>query len=526
MAGGARLGSFRHALFAAWLALLVLPAVTVFYWRDPHHLLTAAVALGCFALLWVVFGARWFFVVTYPFALVSVLAIGAEALRHVDLLELALFAGRVDLREADRALSPYYLTISAVALVLAVLAALGFRRPAHHPSRRARAAASALIVLPGIAMGFARPALLLRAWPVNVASAGLAFATRSPYFATAAVPWAPTSPRSRQASWAASRDAAPARRETYVVLIGESIRADHLAACGGPASLGLDPDAVVYCDVMAGASSTHVSVPLLVSRRMPGSPARVGSDATFLRAFEEAGFRTYWLSAQDESIAWPDAQVSRYVVPRSTDRRDLLPLLREALADPAPKKAIVIHSYDAHFPYCERFDPRDAPFPVDCRKVGAIPQGGERRDWIAAYDDAVAETVRYIDAVIAQLSDPDGEAFVAYTPDHGENLLDDGRGLYFHALREPTRYDTRVPMVFWANSTWRAAHPDRLRGLVAHRAVPAMQADLVPTVLGAAGIRYAEPRGEVVDLTRRAPGKRVRWVSPRPGERVDGDRLP
>jgi arylsulfatase A-like enzyme len=89
----------------------------------------------------------------------------------------------------------------------------------------------------------------------------------------------------------------------------------------------------------------------------------------------------------------------------------------------------------------------------------------------------------------------------------------------------PTRFDTRVPKNFWASESWRKDHPREIQALEAHRNVPAMHADLVPTLLGAADIRYAEPRKDVVDLTRAAPGARTRWVEPRLGVAVDGDRL-
>jgi arylsulfatase A-like enzyme len=52
-----------------------------------------------------------------------------------------------------------------------------------------------------------------------------------------------------------------------------------------------------------------------------------------------------------------------------------------------------------------------------------------------------------------------------------------------------------------------------------------MHADLVPTLLGAAAIEYADKRSDAVDLTRASPGPRVRWVSKRLGSTLDGDSL-
>jgi hypothetical protein len=514
----------RGVLWLAWLILLLLPSAIGFIARDPWALYASA---GFFLAVWLAVGSRWFFVVTYPLALLGVLAFAADSLRGVHLLDLLLLQGRIDWREAYFALQPYFAAIGGAVLGLAAGAIAGFHRPVPSPSPRARVGGLTLLVGGMAVMGAASPGTVVRAWPINVASVEAASALGRQDWIAMAVPWAPVSPRLSRASWSASRrrDVPAAKRETYILVIGESVRADHLAACGGPSALSMNRDVIVYCDVTSGASSTYLSVPLLVSREMPGAPERVSTDATVLRAFGEAGFRTYWIAEEEESVAWPDADVMRFITPRSTSRADLLPLVESALDDPPAKKALVIHTYDAHFPYCHRFDPRTAPIPVVCGALGSSPRRATLGNWVAAYDDAIAEALGFLDALIERLDASGEEVFLAYTPDHGENLLDDERGLYFHALSAPTRFDTRVPMIFWASPAWRRTHPAEMRALEAHRGVAAMHADLVPTLLGAAGIAYFEPRKEVVDLTRAAPRRRIRWVARRLGQAVDGDRL-
>ncbi|MBC7662622.1 MAG: hypothetical protein H7276_02325 [Caulobacter sp.] len=56
----------------------------------------------------------------------------------------------------------------------------------------------------------------------------------------------------------------------------------------------------------------------------------------------------------------------------------------------------------------------------------------------------------FVGGVIDRLRREPGEAFLVFTPDHAENLDDDPRQLFGHALRRPTRWDTRVPAIFWA----------------------------------------------------------------------------
>jgi glucan phosphoethanolaminetransferase (alkaline phosphatase superfamily) len=338
------------------------------------------------------------------------------------------------------------------------------------------------------------------------------------------LPYSPVDPRDRKATWHA-KDARPARpeRETYVLVIGESVRADRLRACGGLRVTA--PDALVACDMVAGSSSTHTSVPLLVSRTAAGGMFRVPSDATFMRAFEEVGFRTTWISVQEQSIAWPDAQQSRYVMEHTADVERLLPPLEQALRTGGPRQLIVLHTYDAHFRYCDRY-PHPGASPVDCASRTALPTPASREAWLASYDAAVQEAMNLVGSVIQRVSQEGGETFVAYVPDHGENLLDDGRGLFQHALKEPTRWDTRVPFIVWANGEWRTRHAGEWSHLQAIRTARLVHGDVVPTLLGAAGIAYEETRRDVADLTRQMPpAKRMRPVLRRVGEVVDGDAL-
>jgi glucan phosphoethanolaminetransferase (alkaline phosphatase superfamily) len=309
-------------------------------------------------------------------------------------------------------------------------------------------------------------------------------------------------------------------RATYVLVIGETVRADYLKECGGPKGIRPVRDgALVACDVTAGSNQTSDSVPLLISRELPGHGVRVSADGTFQHAFAETGFSTYWFGTQAESVAWPDAATRKFA--SGPDER-LLPLLDEALGRETGGASIVLHGMGAHSPYCDRFDPRTAPYPDACKQLGSLPAEGALREWRAMYANAVDASLDFVNTVIARLERVPGEVFLVYTPDHGENLLDDRRGLAFHALRKPTRWASQVPAIFWANDAWKAAHPEAWRMLQVNATQPLMHADLVPTLLSAAGIRYRDRRWMAVDLlvapvpprerlVQKSPNVAVRW---------------
>jgi glucan phosphoethanolaminetransferase (alkaline phosphatase superfamily) len=521
------------ASIAIWLALLAAPSITTFSststW-DVAPLGLFAANLWAVGLAWTLAGRRWFFLLTYPLALFGAFSIGADLIRNANLLEL-LLVGATNAHEIGNTLKPYIapaLIVASILLTMAIWPAFVHPPEKAGPARSRMRWTAAALVAAGATFAATAPAIFVRAWPINIVTLAIAKATGRADIVSTTLPYAAVNPRDPHASWNARRASpGPGVDETYVLVIGESVRSDRLKACGNPRDV--TPAAnplLVFCDVTSGSSSTHTSVPLLVSRENPGQIVRVSRDATFMKAFEQAGFQTSWLSVQDAQIAWPDGQSAQYLAASRTDAASLSAPFRKGLQAPSGRKLIVVHAYNAHFNYCDRYEQAHALVKVDCAKFkDSLPSVDTRSSWLGAYDNATQESMRFIDELIETLKEQRGEVFLLYTPDHGENLLDDDRELFQHALAFPTRWDTRVPAIVWANDSWRSSHRGQWEQLVRNLRAPLTHGDVVPTLLGAASIDYEEPRTTVADLTRRKPPKRVRWVQKSLGAVVDGDKL-
>lgn len=513
----------RRALAACWLGLLLLPNLTIASlansWEAPRWQLVA-VSAWMAALFWVALPRRLFLVATFPLLWAGIAVVVADVARSANLLELLAVWYTFRPGEVAIALGPYVPALAGVgAGLLAMLVILWPQAPRapHSPHRRAWLAA---VLAAGAALAFALPARSWRdAWPAALAGAALEGQAGDAGVALPALADVRTSPRNRFETWGAQRPAAPPPPETYVLVIGESVRSDRIPGCGGRPQVTAPPaGALLFCDVLAGSSSTHTSVPLLVSRALPGSRERVPRDASVLKAFEAVGFETFWFAVQERAIAWPDARNQAYDPTPRLDRDALLPLLDAALARSEPRKLIVLHAYGAHAAYGERYRAATAPF-----RVEGPARSGEAL-W-NDYDNAVDESMRFLAEVAARLAAQPGETFLVFTPDHGENLFDDARRLQHHALKLPTLWDTQVPAVVWAGRGWQAAHPQKWKMLEANQRGALMHMDVVPTLLGAAGIRYQEPRGEPVDLTARVAPARPRFTQVRAGETMSLETL-
>ncbi len=523
-----RCHALTRAARALWILLLVLPAATsASAWHDwdlQPALLLAVSAWWVMGLRLLLPGAA-FFAWTFPAVLAGVLCLGADLMRNVALLELAAQWKTFSAPDVQAVLQPYRWPALAALLVLTAWCALCMRGAAPERPlplhRRLGIVAVVTLLLAWVAPSIA----WTRAWPASAMVVAASALAQQPAWASYAIAGAGVNPGRPDDHWQATRVAAAPARETLVLVIGESLRSDGLQACGGPQGLrAVAAGAVVACNVSAGSNATHTSVPLLISRATPGLPVRIPADSSFQKALEHLGFHTAWVGAQSEDVAWPDARERHFGT--QSDREVLLPALDHVLAAGHTRLSLVLHMVGAHEPYCSRFDRRTAPFDATaCDRLGDAPDEATLPAWRTAYANAADASVGVLNDIIERLSRLPGEVFLVFTPDHGENLLDDARRLYGHAQRQPSRWDIRVPAIFWANDAWRAAHPQEWARLQRHAGQPLMHADMVPTLLQAAGVRVADPRPQRLGLLQPDLGTRTRLVQTAIGTAVPFEQL-
>lgn len=518
------------SLRISWIGLLLLPNLSTIAFAnawdiDANQLFV--VSLWVTVFMYSMIPQRWFPVVTLPIVVAGAVVLGADFLRSVNIFDLIAVSYTFKSGEVMSALRPY-LGI-AIFTLIPTLALTTIMSRIERISRGRQLSLKIGVVSIGLILVLAvQNSVWLSAWPVVLVPTFLASQSHGVGIELPNRESVRITPRDRFRSWNAKRTENPTAAETYIFIIGESVRSDRINGCGGRSQTTAPPsDSLIYCDVLSGSSSTHTSVPLLVSRELPGHSERVSRDSTFLNAFEAVGFETFWLAVQERSIAWPDAKNQVYDASSRLDRDVLLPLLDTALSKPARKKIIILHAYNSHFPYTDRYQATAAPFAVDMKFVGSqVPTQSAIGDWWNAYDNSVDESMHFLDAVVDRLRMQSGEAFLIFTSDHGENMIDDKRNLIQHALKVPTVWDTKVPSVVWGNTAWRQAYPVRWEMLSLNKNMPIMHMDLVPTMLGAAGITYTEQRGMPIDLTVHAAGSiRSRITQVRTGESVSSDML-
>lgn len=363
------------------------------------------------------------------------------------------------------------------------------------------AAASALPALPQwAALPFDLNAFA-QSWPFGLLARGVDFYKERVYLGEL---------RQRSAAFRFdARQADPAHTPDVVVLVlGESARFDRWRLNGYARDtnplLAREANLISFQDLITGVSATRLSVPVILSRKPAMQSLKDGfTEKSFLTAFHEAGYKTFWLSNQI-SFGKFDTPIS--VFAQEADRVEYLNLggftdhsnfdevllapFDRALADPAPKKLIVLHTLGSHWNYAQRYPARfdqwqpsllgmDKPVLTD---TSLKPQLNN------SYDNSMLYTDWFLAQLIGTLKQSERAAALMYVADHGQTLLDGSCTQVFHGHN--SQYEFHVPALAWYSDPYSARFPDKVAQLRAHRTARLSTENMFHTLVDLGDIRY------------------------------------
>jgi heptose-I-phosphate ethanolaminephosphotransferase len=304
--------------------------------------------------------------------------------------------------------------------------------------------------------------------------------------------WARTVAAQR-AAWAdlqAWRDAVHARAlqarprladdgpSTVVLVISDSVNRDNLGlyGYGRDTTPRLDalhraiPDELV---VFRQAWSVYAgTIPALRSILQVGDDDP--SDTRHVLALARAaGYRTWWISTHDDlAIEQVHARFADTVhmasrtpgrASRTPDDAVLGPM-RAALADPSPRKLVVLHMMGAHPHYRLRFPEGDNPFDDAPDAVARRMSHEGRSYWVRRARDQYDAALRHHDAVVAHtlesvkaLRAKGGYVGWLYLSDHGQEV---GHQIDHAGHSASTEAGYKIPAMVWQSRPRAPLHED------------------------------------------------------------------
>ncbi|HJU08601.1 MAG TPA: phosphoethanolamine transferase [Rhodanobacteraceae bacterium] len=302
----------------------------------------------------------------------------------------------------------------------------------------------------------------------------------------------------------ARRTATIPNRQIYVLVIGESSRRDHWQLFGYDRAtnpeLTREPNLVPITDMVTSWPESIAAIPMILTRKPPTARwSSLWHEASVLRAFQEAGFGTWWISNQ-LPIGKFDSPVSVYALeaqnlqflrhaawsaPGSYDD-DLLQPLRAALRSSTGDLFIVLHMMGSHQAY-------DLRYPGSFRQFRPVKSDAKSRVPLYLRDrNSYDNTILYTDHVLAQVIDAlrtsGTVAALWFESDHGETLPTAACPREGHGFG--TRSDFRIPTLFWYSDAYAKAFPARVATLRSNARNRSMSADTFESLIDMAGVSF------------------------------------
>ena len=342
-----------------------------------------------------------------------------------------------------------------------------------------------------------------QSWPFGLAARGVDFYRERVHLAE-------LKERSAAFRFGARQDGNAQAPQVVVMVLGESSRFDRWSLNGYGRDtnplLSKEGNLVPLADVITPVSATRLSVPVIISRKPAMQSLKDGFyEKSFLSAFKEAGFKTFWLSNQ-VSFGKFDTPVS--VFAKEADEVEFLNLggftdnasydavlldpLRRAVADPAQKVLVVLHTLGSHWNYAHRY-------PKAFDRWQPSLQGMDKPDvtdsslqpkMSNSYDSAILYTDWFLSNVIGVLKESGLPASLLYVADHGQTIYDKSCKIAFHGHN--TQYEFHVPAFVWYSDSYAERFPAKVDQLRRHRKAKLSTENMFHTVLDMADIRYPD----------------------------------
>ena len=340
-----------------------------------------------------------------------------------------------------------------------------------------------------------------KSWPFGLAMPAYEFWKERKYLAELAE-------RSKAFRFGARQEGAAGQPQIVVMVLGESSRFDRWSLNGYRREtnplLKQESNLVSLADMITAVSATRLSVPVILSRKPATQSLKAGfSEKSFITAYQEAGFKTFWLSNQMSfgqfdtpvSVFAKEADVVQFLNPGGyTDRSSLdevlLAPLKAAMHDPSPKKLIVLHTLGNHWNYSHRhpasFDKwKPSLYGV---KNPAYTDTAQKTRLNNSYDNSILYTDWFLAQVIAALKSREEMSAMMYVADHGQTLYDGSCDIAFHGHN--TQYEFHVPALVWYSALYKSTFPDKVERLHRNRKARLATENVFHSLLDMSDIRH------------------------------------
>ncbi|WP_265497983.1 phosphoethanolamine transferase CptA [Providencia rustigianii] len=307
---------------------------------------------------------------------------------------------------------------------------------------------------------------------------------------------------------------------TFVLVIGESTSRDRMSLYGysRPTTPELDqlekeyPDNLaVFNDVVTSRPYTIEALQQILTFASQTEPELFNSRPSIMNMMKQAGFKTFWITNQ-QTMTERNTLLTAFS--RQTDKQYylnndmaqssriyddvVLAPFKEALADPAEKKFIVVHLLGTHMRYEFRYPENKAIFSDKNSPVPANLKDDQIKDY-NAYDNAQHYNDYVVSSLIKDFDASKENGFLVFFSDHGEDVYDTPpHEMLGRSEGKPSKVMYNIPFFIWQSPEWLQSHQFDLKDKADR---PYSTMDFIYTWSDLSGLNYTgfEPQKSLIN---------------------------
>ncbi|MDT0558025.1 phosphoethanolamine transferase [Ichthyenterobacterium sp. W332] len=260
-----------------------------------------------------------------------------------------------------------------------------------------------------------------------------------------------------------------------VLVLGESLRADHLSLNGYPREttpmLSKRNNVISFNNVFTNKGNTALSLPCILTDQSIYSEDKDSLQSIF-SVYNALDVPTFWIGNQlletsyksivetNESVEIIDKLKSYWNINKKQDLQ-LLPSFKDKIRTNS-KGLFTLHMIGSHWWYEDKYT-------ENFRKFKPIIEGKyipslEKQEIINSYDNTILYLDNFLNEVISTLEKDSAPTVMIYISDHGESLGENGRWLHSHSEGL-----TKPGMIVWYSEKFKTRFPNKTSSLIKNK---------------------------------------------------------
>ncbi|MCQ2915065.1 MAG: phosphoethanolamine transferase [Alphaproteobacteria bacterium] len=265
-------------------------------------------------------------------------------------------------------------------------------------------------------------------------------------------------------------------KQTYVIVIGESANRNHFSLYGYERKTNefmekFSDNLLVLPGLKSIFAQTIPSLEKTITFSDEEHPDLIFTKGSIIDYFNQAGFKTYWLSNQ---YALDDTAITAMTTKASYNKcfnfsgmkrfersgldGEMLPDIEKIIANEDDKKVIFIHLIGSHAAYINRYPTEFTHFQGDVKGKEGLTDAFKQQ--LNTYDDAIRYTDFVLSKITEALNQKDGANYLLYFSDHGEDVFDSRQDRLLSHSELANEPMTSVPCLLWLSSKLNELRPD------------------------------------------------------------------